>query len=34
MMCEIFREIFDRWQVGFIGSRHEFQINRVAGGAD
>jgi hypothetical protein len=32
MMCEIFREILGRWQVGFIGSRHEFQINRVAGG--
>ena len=32
MMCEIFREIFGPWQVGFIGGRHEFQIIRVAGG--
>jgi len=32
MMCEIFREIFGQWQVGFIGGRHELQINRVAGG--
>ena len=34
MMCEIFREIFRLWQVGFIGGRHEFQINRVAGGLE
>jgi hypothetical protein len=29
MMCEVFGEIFGRWQVGFIGGRHEFQIDRV-----